>query len=128
VPIAAASVAERIPAWLTIDDLEGRREHGVIDNPTLVGRGGLGCYVHVRLRTEGQVSKEHCRIRRDEQSGDFFIKDLSRNGTSVNGVRLPPGVEYSGSAKREIPGAEVPLLDGARISLADVLSLEFRRA
>jgi pSer/pThr/pTyr-binding forkhead associated (FHA) protein len=115
-------------AFLTIDDFEGRREHPVVDNPTLVGRGGLGCYVHVRLRTEGQVSKEHFRIRRDEASGEFFIKDLSRNGTTVNGAPLPKGVEYAGPGKREIEGAEVPLPDGARIGLADVLCLDFRRA
>jgi len=120
--------ATKAVAWLTIDDFEGRREHAVVDNPTLVGRGGLGCYVHVRLRTEGQVSKEHFRIRRDEQSGEFFIKDLSRNGTTVNGAPLPRGVDYASAGKREIDGAEVPLPDGARIGLADVLCLEFRRA
>ena len=125
VPIAIATVQPT--GWLTIDDLQGRREHAVVDNPTLVGRGGLGCYVHVRLRTEGQVSKEHFRIRRDEQSGEFFIKDLSRNGTTVNGAPLPKGVEYDGSSKREVDGSEVPLPDGARIGLADVLCLDFRR-
>jgi hypothetical protein len=124
---AAVTSATTASAWLRIDDLEGSRDHGVVDNPTLIGRGGLGCYVHVRVRTEGQVSKEHCRIRRDDASGEFFIKDLSRNGTSVNGVLLPRGAEYIGPRKRELEGGEQPLPDGARIGLADVLSLEFRR-
>lgn len=128
VPLATPGPTTPRPlAKLTIDDLEGRREHDLVDNPTLVGRGGLGCYVHVRLRADGQVSKEHCRIRRDEQSGDFFIKDLSRNGTSLNGHRLPPGVEFIDGQKREIDGGEVPLPNGARIALADVLHLEFKR-
>jgi hypothetical protein len=122
-----ASAAGAASAWLSIDDLEGARDHGVVDNPTLIGRGGLGCYVHVRVRTEGQVSKEHCRIRRDHASGQFFIKDLSRNGTSVDGVPLPKGAEYIGPRKREIDGCEQPLPDRARIGLADVLYLEFRR-
>lgn len=126
VPVGVAA-ADSGRARLTFDDFEGRREHDLVDNPTLVGRGGLGCYVHVRLRTDGQVSKEHCRIRRDERSGDFFIKDLSRNGTSLNGEPLPRGVEWADARKREIDGCEVPLPDGARIGLADVLYLEFTR-
>jgi hypothetical protein len=127
VALPAALSTTTAAARLSIEDLEGHRDHDLVDNPTLVGRGGLGCYVHVRVRTEGQVSKEHCRIRRDEQSGDFFIKDLSRNGTSVNGARLPRGVEYVGAQKREVEGREVPLPDRARIGLADVLYLDFTR-
>jgi hypothetical protein len=120
--------ADGASAWLSLDDLEGPRRHGLVDNPTLIGRGGLGCYVHVRVRTEGQVSKEHCRIRRDAPSGAFFIKDLSRNGTSVNGEPLPKGVEFLPAGKRELEGGEVPLPDGARIGLANVLFLDFMRA
>jgi hypothetical protein len=119
---------EGVAAWLTLEDMEGPRRHGLVDNPTLIGRGGLGCYVHVRLRTDGQVSKEHCRIRHDSESGAFFIKDLSRNGTTVNGERLPCGVEFLPAGKRELEGGEMPLPDGARIGLADVLFLEFEQA
>jgi hypothetical protein len=115
-------------AWLTLEDMEGARRVGLVDNPTLVGRGGLGCYVHLRVRTDGQVSKEHCRIRHDEPSAAFFIKDLSRNGTTVNGEPLPPGVEFLQAGKRELEGGEMPLPDGARIGLAGVLFLEFSRA
>jgi FHA domain len=115
-------------AWLTVDDMEGPRRQPLVDNPTLIGRGGLGCYVHVRLRTDGQVSKEHCRIRHDEQSGTFFIKDLSRNGTTVNGVPLPAGVEFLSTGKRELEGGEMPLPNGARIGLAGVLFLEFTQS
>lgn len=113
-PAVATDVLVPAPAILTVEDLEGRREHALVDNPTLVGRGGDGCDVHVRLRAEAQVSKQHCRLRRDESSGEFFITDLSRNGTSVNGQRLPHGVD-------------VLLPDRARIGLADAFHLEFRR-
>jgi hypothetical protein len=123
-----AASSEGAIAWLNVEDMEGPRRQGLVDNPTLIGRGGLGCYVHVRLRTDGQVSKEHCRIRHDEPSGGFFIKDLSRNGTTVNGAPLPRGVEFLPAGKRELEGGEVPLPDGARIGLADVLFLEFTRA
>lgn len=115
-------------AWLTLEDMEGPRRQPLVDNPTLIGRGGLGCYVHVRLRTDGQVSKEHCRIRRDENSGAFFIKDLSRNGTTVNGEPLPKAVEFLPNGKRELEGGEMPLPDGARIGLAGVLFVEFTRS
>ena len=126
IPVAAAP--DRPPdAVLVIEDLAGRREHAVVDNPTLIGRGGLGCYVHVRLRAEGLVSKEHCRVRRDDECGQYFVKDLSRNGTFLNGTRLPCGVEYRGGRKHELDGCEVPVPDGARIGLADVLHLEFKR-
>ncbi len=113
-PAVPTMVRQPAAAILTIDDLEGRREHQVVDNPTLVGRGGDGYDVHVRLRTDGQVSKQHCRLRREESSGMFFITDLSRNGTSVDGQRLPHGVD-------------VPLPDHARIGLAEALHLEFKR-
>ncbi|HEY3162358.1 MAG TPA: FHA domain-containing protein [Vicinamibacterales bacterium] len=113
-PALATIASVRPPAILTIEDLEGRREHALVDNPTLVGRGGDGCDVHVRLRTDGQVSKQHCRLKRDESSGAYFITDLSRNGTSVDGQRLPHGVD-------------VALPDRARIGLADALQLEFKR-
>ena len=125
---AAQMPPDAASAWLTLEDMEGPRRQALVDNPTLIGRGGLGCYVHVRLRTDGQVSKEHCRIRHDAQSGAFFIKDLSRNGTTVNGERLPCGVEFLPAGKRELEGGEMPLPDGARIGLADVLFLEFTRS
>jgi hypothetical protein len=126
--IQVAAPAESATAWLMLEDMEGPRRQAVVENPTLIGRGGLGCYVHVRLRTDGEVSKEHCRIRRDEQSGAFFIKDLSRNGTSLNGQPLPRGVEFLATGKRELDGGEVALPDGARIGLANVVFVDFTRA
>jgi len=114
-------------AVLTVEDMGGRYTHALLDNPTVVGRGGPGSYVHVRLRADDAVSKEHCRIRRDDASGEFFIKDLSRNGTSVNGARLPAGVDYEDGEKRELNGCEVRLQDGASIGLAEAVSIEFRR-
>jgi hypothetical protein len=109
---AVAVAPAAAPAILTIDDMEGRRDHVIVDNPTLVGRGGEGCNVHVRLRTDGHVSKQHCCLTRDEASGRFFIKDLSHNGTFVDGQRLPPAVD-------------VRLPERAYIGLAGTLLLEF---
>jgi hypothetical protein len=113
-PVLATIATTPAAAMLTIEDLEGRRDHVIVDNPTVVGRGGDGSEVHVRLRTAGEVSKRHCLLRRDESSGRFFITDLSRNGTSVDGERLPHGVD-------------VALPDCARIGLAGSLDLEFKR-
>ncbi len=38
------------------------------------------------------VSRTHCTVRGDTQSGFYCITDYSRNGTYVNGERLPKSV------------------------------------
>jgi pSer/pThr/pTyr-binding forkhead associated (FHA) protein len=86
--------------------------------------------VWVDLKVVGptEISQEHVRIRRDPATGEFFIKDLSRNGTTVNGERIPGGVAYDGDMKREIEGNEVRLPARAEIALADSARLTFTRA
>lgn len=48
------------------------------------------------------VSKVHCSLVYEEETGDFLLKDLSRNGVFVKGARLEPGKEYRYSQSVEI--------------------------
>ena len=114
-------------ARLTYHDEGGARSYDICDDKTLVGRGGQGVWVDVRIRGPVEISQEHVRIRRDLASGLFFIKDLSRNGTTLDGVRLPQGAAYEADAKRELTPHEheVPLPARAEIGLAGVIILTF---
>ncbi len=67
------------------------------------------------------------RLRRDADTGDFYIKDLSRLGTTVNGEQIPTSVDYADGEKRD-KNVEVKLPATARIGLAGVLFLDFKAA
>ena len=94
-------------------------------NQIVIGRGGRDYWTDLKLDTLPDVSREHVRLRRDADSGEFFIKDLSRLGTSVNGERIPTSVEYVDGEKRD-KNVEVKLPATARIGLADVVFLSFQ--
>ncbi len=96
-------------------------------NQIVIGRGGRDYWTDLKLNTLPDVSREHVRLRRDAETGEFFIKDLSRLGTSVNGERIPTSVEFVEGEKRD-KNVEVKLPAQARIGLADVLFLEFHAA
>jgi len=76
----------------------------------------------VQVFTTSKVSREHCRIRRD-QSGRFFVQDASGWGTSVDGVTIPPAVKGPDGVFR--PGVEHEIVPSARIQLADALTIDF---
>ena len=65
------------------------------------------------------------RLRRDPATGKFFLRDLSRLGTTINGEAAPSSVEVVDGSKRD-RDLETPLPDAARIGLAGVLFLDFR--
>jgi FHA domain len=91
----------------------------------VIGRGGKAVWVDLKLEGPLDVSREHCRIRRDPKTGTFFIKDLSQYGTSVNGTQLPKSVERVEGGEVVDRNREVLLPSPARITLADVCTLEF---
>ena len=64
-------------------------------------------------------------MRRDAESGKFFLKDLSRLGTTINGEPVPSSIDFS-SAEKKDRDVEVPVPAQARIGLAGVVFLEFR--
>jgi hypothetical protein len=105
------------------DDL-GPHVYTMSKEQIVIGRGGKAYWVDVKLNTLPDVSREHCRIRRDAASGRFYIKDVSQFGTSVNGTAVPSSVERVNGEERD-KNVEAPLPNRARIGLADTIFLEF---
>jgi hypothetical protein len=99
-------------AYLRYADQQGRQSFEVTKNQVVIGRGGRSYWVDVKLETLPDVSREHCRIRRDAETGRFTIEDVSQFGTAVNGT--PVGQNAS---------AELPRR--ATISLAGVIDLQW---
>jgi hypothetical protein len=107
-------------------DDSGPHTHDVVSDSIMIGRGGIAYPVDIRIASSPDVSREHARIRRDAATGNFFLIDLSAFGTTLNGRHIPVGFEKVDGVKRE-NGAETALPDAARIGLADLVFLEFRR-
>jgi hypothetical protein len=115
----SAPPGARVLATLRWRDALGEHAFAML-HPTLkIGRGGQGFWVDVKLDTLPDVSREHVLVRHDEAAGGFFVQDLSRYGTSVNGARLPARPE--GSAEG---GRETPLALPATLDLAGAITLE----
>jgi len=91
----------------------------------VIGRGGKAVWVDLKLEGPADVSREHCRIRRDAETGTFFIRDLSQFGTTVNGAPIPNSVDRVEGGEKVDRNREVVLPSPARITLADVCTLEF---
>ena len=104
--------APRVFAEIQYRDDTGQQTYFVTQDEISVGRGGEDLWVDLPLYTTDEVSREHLRLRRDAATGAFVITDKSRNGTWLNGKRLPRDVE-------------APLADRAEIKVADALKLNF---
>jgi FHA domain/Protein of unknown function (DUF3662) len=91
----------------------------------VIGRGGKAVWVDLKLEGPADVSREHCRIRRDAETGTFFIRDLSQFGTTVNGTPIPKSVDQVEGGEKVDRNREALLPSPARITLADVCTLEF---
>ena len=127
---AAAGASPVFPAAsgyavIEYDDNGGHKVYEVTKDQIVVGRGGRDYWTDLKLETLPDVSREHFRLRRDPASGKFFLKDLSRLGTTINGEKTPSSVDFSDGEKRD-RNVEVPLPDHARIGLAGVVFLDFR--
>jgi hypothetical protein len=122
-PAAAASVF----ATLTYEDNSGRHTRDVTEPQLVIGRGGAGYWVDLRIDAAQDVSREHVKLRRDAATGQFFLKDVSLYGTTVNGRRVASSIDTSTGGKRDI-NVEVPLPPVARIGLADMVFIDFRVA
>lgn len=79
--------APHVFVLVVVDGNDISAVHRVTRPETILGRGETATFV---LEDE-QISKEHCRIR-VEGSVCTIVDSGSRNGTSVNGRRLPKGV------------------------------------
>jgi pSer/pThr/pTyr-binding forkhead associated (FHA) protein len=113
-------------ARVSYDDTSGQHSHDVAKDSVTIGRGGIAYPVDIRIVSSVDVSREHARIRRDPQTGRFYLIDLSSLGTTLNGRHVPRGYEEREGAKRE-NGVETALPDSARIGLADIVFLDFRK-
>jgi hypothetical protein len=103
---------DKVFAEIRYHDDSGPQTFFVTANEISIGRGGEELWVDLPLYTSDDVSREHVRLRRDPASGAFSILDKSRNGTSVNGKRLPRDKEKA-------------LPDRAEIALGESLKLVF---
>jgi hypothetical protein len=117
------------PACATIEyeDNGGRKTYRMTKDEIVAGRGGRDYWTDLKLDTLPDVSREHFRLRHDPASGKFFLKDLSRLGTTINGEKAPSSMEFVDGEKRD-RNLEAAVPEQARIGLADVLFLEFRSA
>jgi len=111
-------------ATLTYDDQQGPHRFSMTKNEIVVGRGGVGYWVDVKVQTSADVSREHIRLRRDAASGQFYLKDLSTLGTTIDGQAVPSSVEVVDGNKCD-KGVEVPVPPRARIGLAGLVFLQF---
>lgn len=110
-------------ASLAYVDEQGPHVYAIKKDVVSIGRGGREHWVDVQLVTTARVSREHCRIRRDDH-GRFFLHDLSTWGTSIDGtpVRKPgnPGdVSQPAAHEQELPAR-------ATIHLADAVVIDFQ--
>jgi hypothetical protein len=128
---AAAAAAPATPppsdavAVIQYEDNSGRKTYHMTKNEIVVGRGGRDYWTDIKLDTLPDVSREHFRLRRDPASGQFFLKDLSRLGTTIDGERAPSSLEFDGTEKRDL-NRESPVPAKAKIGLAGVVFLDFR--
>ena len=112
-------------ATLRYSDQRGEKVFAMTREEIVIGRGGKAVWVDLKLEGPPDISREHCRIRRDANTGTFFVKDLSQYGTAVNGRAIPTSIERSAQGDRVDRNIEVPLPPAAKIALADVLVIEF---
>ncbi len=128
-PTAAHPAAPVDGAFAVIEyeDKGGRKVFQMTKEQIVVGRGGRDYWTDLQLDTLPDVSREHFRLRRDAATGKFFLKDLSRLGTTINGEKAPSSLEIVEGEKRDL-NVEAPVPDSARIGLADVVFLDFHSA
>jgi hypothetical protein len=125
-PPAQPAEGETQHALIEYEDNGGRKQFRVTKDQVVIGRGGRDYWTDLKLDSPPDVSREHVRLRRDPASGQFFLKDLSRLGTTINGERVESSVDFSEGGKRD-RNVEAPLPAQARIGLAGVVFLDFRR-
>lgn len=124
--IAAQPRTERKAfAYLRFNGPAGATIFPITRDQTVVGRGGKSFWVDLKLEGPADISREHCRIRRDPATGKFSIKDVSQYGTTVDGRRIPTSLERAADGGKMDRNIEAALPARANIGLADVFFLEF---
>jgi hypothetical protein len=114
-------------AYLRYEDGEGPHLFPVVKNQVVIGRGGKSFWVDLKITSPPDISREHCRIRRDPATGRFFLKDVSQFGTTIDGKRIQASLQSSDGQDRD-QNIEAPLPARAVIGLADSVYLQFEIA
>jgi hypothetical protein len=125
--IVKRETVESSPAFAKLDykDDKGAKTFYMTKGEIVIGREAPDVWVDLRLETSLDVSREHARLQRT-QEGKFRIKDLSKLGTTVNGVPLPRSLEAGAAGVTDLERwSDLP--DRARIGLAGILHLDFER-
>jgi hypothetical protein len=112
-------------AYLRFAGPSGPTTFPVTRDQTVIGRGGKAFWVDLKIEGPADVSREHCRIRRDPGTGKFTIKDLSQYGTTLDGRPVPSSLERGPDGAKIDRNIEVPLPAHTKIGLAGVFFLEF---
>ncbi len=112
-------------ANLSYEDDSGAHTYQMTKDLIKIGRGAPDRWVDLKLNAKKDVSREHVQIRREPASGQFFIKDLSSLGTTVDGRRVPPSIQQMNGEDVD-KNLEAPLPGKARIGLAGVLFIDFK--
>jgi hypothetical protein len=121
-PTARVSTAA---AWgeLTYRDSTGQEHNApLVGDLIRVGRGGRGAQIDVTVQGPDDISRTHLHLRR-EPSGSIAVKDVSRFGTTMDNVRIPPSLDGTG---RDLD-QWVPVGARAQFGLAGVIVLHFKR-
>ena len=121
-PTARVSTAA---AWgeLTYRDSSGQEHNAPLVGEVIrVGRGGRGAQIDVTVQGPDDISRTHLQLRR-EPSGSISVKDVSRFGTTMDNVRIPPSLDGTGKDLEQW----VPVGARAQFGLAGVIVLHFKR-
>jgi hypothetical protein len=124
-PSAPTARVSTAAAWgeLTYRDSSGQEHNAPLVGVLVrVGRGGRGANVDVSVQGPDDISRTHLHLRR-EPSGGISAKDVSRFGTTMDNVRIPPSLDATG---RDLD-LWVPVGARAQFGLAGVIVLHFKR-
>ncbi len=112
-------------ARIVYKDDRGIHTFVVTKDEIVIGRQAPDVWADLSIDTSLDVSREHARLQRTPE-GVFRIKDLSKLGTTVNGVPIPRSLEAADGGVKDLDRWE-SLPDKARIGLAGVIYLDFER-
>jgi hypothetical protein len=102
-------------AKLVYKDKDGQeREYLMRAAEISIGRGGHSVFCDLEMDVPADISRQHFYLRQEKESNEFFIQDVSKFGTSVNGNKLAPK-EWT-----RLPSK-------ALITLADKVTIEFQQ-
>ncbi|MBC8165033.1 MAG: FHA domain-containing protein [Bryobacteraceae bacterium] len=121
------ATGEKVYGWLRYSDEGSPKEFTITKDEIAIGRGGKAVWVDIKLTAPPDVSREHCRLRRDAATGRFYLKDLSQFGTTLDGRKVPSGIDRRDGSERDSQ-LEVEVPPKASIRLADVVTVEFESA